>query len=86
MTYGTSWFIVGNAGFSAGYVQWTSLASSSAGVPYVAYEDYGNDTHATIMKYDSVLIGTQEPYSMHISIHLNPASDKLVVDVPVNAQ
>ena len=48
----SAWKIVGNAGFSEGTAYYTSLAFSSAGEPYVAYEDDGNSGKATVMKFD----------------------------------
>ena len=39
---GTNWVNVGNVGFSAGEADYTSLAFSPSGQPYVAYEDYAN--------------------------------------------
>jgi len=48
----TGWESVGSAGFSAGYVSYTSLYVYN-GVPYVAYQDVAEpDTSATVMKYD----------------------------------
>ncbi|WP_114777435.1 T9SS type A sorting domain-containing protein [Botryobacter ruber] len=38
---GTEWQQVGNAGFSTGGVEWTSIAFSPQGVPYVAFKDKG---------------------------------------------
>ena len=57
-----SWVTVGNAGFSAGGVSFTSLALDGSGTPYVAYEDGGNSSKATVMKFDGnsnswVLVG-----------------------------
>ena len=47
-----AWKDVGNAGFSAGEADYTSLAFSPFGQPYVAYEDYGYSRKATVMKFD----------------------------------
>ena len=47
---GLYWNSVGNTGFSAGQVQYTSLAFNN-GIPYVAYMDGGNGNKATVMKY-----------------------------------
>ncbi len=47
---GTSWVNVGNAGFSQGVANYTSLAIDN-GTPYVAYMDNAN-SKATVMKYD----------------------------------
>ena len=47
-----AWKYVGNAGFSAGYAYYTSLAFSlSDGLPYVAYCDKSNSWKATVMKF-----------------------------------
>ncbi len=58
---GTSWGLVGSAGFSAGTAIYESLAFSPDGTPYVAYQDGGNSTKATVMKYSGtswVLVGS----------------------------
>ncbi len=47
-----AWKNVGNAGFSAGEVMFTSLALSSSGQPYVAYQDLANSQKVTVMKFD----------------------------------
>jgi hypothetical protein len=52
MFNGTEWVNVGNAGFSAGEVWYTSLAFSPSGQPYVAYEDGGNSFKATVMRFN----------------------------------
>ncbi|MGV8118948.1 MAG: hypothetical protein AB2L14_04200 [Candidatus Xenobiia bacterium LiM19] len=52
---GTAWETVGTAGFSAGKVNYNSLAiydNAGTPVPYVAYKDYGNSTKATVMKFN----------------------------------
>lgn len=49
---GTNWVNVGNAGFSAGYALYTSLAISPYGEPYVAYQDGANSGKSTVMKYN----------------------------------
>ena len=52
---GTNWVNVGNAGFSAGTADWTSLAfSPKDNQPYVAYGDYGSpfNGNATVMKFN----------------------------------
>ncbi len=48
---GTSWVNVGIPGFSADGAQWVSLSFDSNNIPYVAYQDYGNNQKATVMKY-----------------------------------
>ena len=55
------WVTVGSAGFSAGSVVYTSIAIDSGGTPYVAYQDYGNQGKATVMKYNGsswVVVGS----------------------------
>ncbi|MDC1395791.1 T9SS type A sorting domain-containing protein, partial [Bacteroidia bacterium] len=47
-----AWVTVGNAGFSAGDVRYTSLAIDTSGTPYLGYRDYGNSFKATVMKYN----------------------------------
>jgi hypothetical protein len=49
---GTNWVNIGDTGFSAGEANYTSLAFSPSGEPYVAYEDYGNSRKATVMKFN----------------------------------
>jgi Bacterial Ig-like domain (group 3)/Divergent InlB B-repeat domain len=45
------WANVGTAGFSASYANLTSLSFAPDGTPYVAYQDAGNGSKATVMKY-----------------------------------
>lgn len=78
---GTSWVNVGDAGFSAGATNYTSLAFSPSRVPYVAYEDCGNGFGATVMKYDSVFVGIDNPKGSRLSIYPNPAADKLTIEL-----
>ena len=44
---------MGTAGFSAGSVDYTSLAIDSTVTPYVAYTDGGNSLKATVQKFTS---------------------------------
>lgn len=46
------WRLVGNAGFSAGVAEYTSLSVDNNGIPYVAYRDGANGNKVTVMKYD----------------------------------
>ncbi|MGH2506281.1 MAG: InlB B-repeat-containing protein [Ktedonobacteraceae bacterium] len=49
----SGWQAVGTEGFSAGKVDYTSLAfPNNSTTPYIAYEDYGNSDEATVMKFD----------------------------------
>lgn len=54
------WKNVGNASFSAGEADYTSLVINPVGLAYVAYVDWGNAVKATVMKYDSVFVGINE--------------------------
>ena len=48
-----AWKNVGNAGFSAGQIGYTSLAFNPINSqPYVAYTDSANSSKATVMKFD----------------------------------
>ena len=47
---GTTWSVVGEAGFSAGQASFTSLAlHPTTGAPFLAYRDGGNSNKATVM-------------------------------------
>ena len=46
------WMNVGNANFSLGEADYTGLAFSPSGEPYVAYKDYGSSQKVTVMKYN----------------------------------
>jgi len=48
---GTTWETVGNAGFSDGVANFTSLYIYN-GIPYVAYKDDGNGGKATVMEFN----------------------------------
>ena len=49
---GDDWVTVGEAGFSAGQAEYTSIAISKSGIPYVVYKDNGNGGKASVMRYD----------------------------------
>jgi hypothetical protein len=52
-TYPTAgWTEVGGAGFSAGEAPEPSLAFAPDGTPYVAFQDEGNSSKATVMRYN----------------------------------
>ena len=51
-TFAQTWQTVGQAGFSAGRANYTSLAFNHTGEPYVAYMDGANSDKATVMKFD----------------------------------
>ena len=46
-----SWNPIGNVGFSADSVWWTSMVIDKNNTPYVAYADYSNGRKATVVKY-----------------------------------
>jgi hypothetical protein len=87
---GDNWVYVGSESFSAGESEYTSLAFSPSGKPYVAYMDFGiNATKATVMKYDSVYIGIIEKQKPRISLYPNPATDKITIEtyaIPTQSQ
>ena len=48
-----AWKNVGNAGFSGGAAEYTSLAfSPSNGQPYLVFKDFANSQKATVMRFD----------------------------------
>ena len=47
-----SWEQVGNAGFSAGQANHTSIAIDSNNTPYVVYRDYAHNSKASVMKFN----------------------------------
>jgi hypothetical protein len=50
---GTNWVYIGNHGFSEGEADYTSLAFSPSGQPYVAYTDYVSyNRGAAVKKFD----------------------------------
>ncbi len=46
------WQDLGSPGFSAGEVNHTSIAIDNSGTPYVVYDDGGNSSKATVMKFN----------------------------------
>jgi len=77
---GTNWVNIGNPGFSAAEADYTSLAFSPSGQPYVAYSDYGNSYKSTVMKYDSVFVGVKESQKSRFSIYPNPSSIQISIE------
>jgi hypothetical protein len=78
---GVTWSTVGSSGFSAGEVNYTSIAFSSTEYePYVAYEDFVNSQKATVMKYDFAPAGINERKLSFMSIYPNPSVDKITVE------
>jgi hypothetical protein len=51
-TLSPQWWTVGSKQFSAGGVNFTTIAINSNDVPYVVYQDEANGDKATVMKYD----------------------------------
>ena len=58
---GTSWEILGNAGFTSGRAYTPALAISNSGIPYVAYVDIDNGEKISVMSFNGVnweVVGT----------------------------
>jgi len=74
-----SWVTLGSAGFSAGPVQYASMAVDSSNTPYVVYQDGGNSNKATVMKFNGSEwedVGSPDFSSGSVSnIFLLPAKD-----------
>ncbi len=49
---GSSWAAVGSRGFSSGSVNFTSLALTSSGTPYLAFQDGNSSNKATVMMFN----------------------------------
>jgi hypothetical protein len=82
---GINWVNVGDAGFSAGQADYTSLAFSPSGEPYLAYQDWANSYKATVMMYDSVFVGINEQKESKLLLYPNPATDEISVDISEKA-
>ncbi|MDD4390849.1 MAG: S-layer homology domain-containing protein [Eubacteriales bacterium] len=70
------WDPLGDAGFSAGWADYISLAIDSDGTPYVAYQDAGNSYRLTVMKYNGTaweMVGgpASESSPLYISIAID---------------
>jgi hypothetical protein len=77
-----SWVPVAAYGFSAGFTSYLSLGFSPIdGSPYVAYRDNGNGSRATVMKYDSVMVGINEQQETKLFLYPNPVTDKLTIEI-----
>jgi len=78
----TSWVNVGIPGFSEGGEVWkNSLAVSSTGIPYMAFKECNSDSCVlNVMKYDSLLVGTDELQETRLSVYPNPATDKITIE------
>ncbi|MBX2907164.1 MAG: Ig-like domain-containing protein [Taibaiella sp.] len=58
---GSAWEAVGTFGFSAGSVDYISMAIDGGGTPYVAFSDGANSNKLTVMKYNGsswVIVGS----------------------------
>ncbi len=79
-----AWKNVGNAGFSAGLADYTSLAFSPSGQPYVAFEDWANSKKATVMKFNGTNwvnvgnAGFSSGQVMYLSIAISPSGQPYV--------
>jgi hypothetical protein len=49
---GSTWNLIGGAGFTSGAVSYLSLAIDPSGIPYIGFRDDYNSYFATVMKYD----------------------------------
>lgn len=79
---GNNWVVVGPPVIAAGGMYYLSLAFSPQGIPFVAFQDSENSKKATVMKYDSVYYGMEEPQEPYLSVSPNPASRILTVYTP----
>jgi hypothetical protein len=55
----------------------------------VAFEDWGHNGKATVMKYDSVFVGINEPRESRLLLYPNPATDKITIETsqtPIQSQ
>jgi hypothetical protein len=77
---GVNWVYVGLPGFSEGMAEYSRIAFSQSGQPYVAYQDFGNSGKATVMKYDSVFVGINELQEPGLSVYPNPATDNITIE------
>jgi len=82
---GTNWVNIGTAGFSAGVTNYTSLAFSPSGYPYVAYNDWPNAFKVTV-KYYNGPTGINEPEHSQLSFYPNPAIDRITVEISGTAK
>ena len=87
MSYdGVSWNNVGSIGFSNDAAAYVNLALNPLnGEQYVAFQDAGNSNKATVMKYDSLYVGMSDQHQWAVSLYPNPATDKIIVDIPGDA-
>jgi hypothetical protein len=87
---GTDWVNLGNVGFSSGEAWYINLVFSPSDYkPYVAFEDWGHNGKATVMKYDSVFVGINEPRESRLLLYPNPATDKITIETsqtPIQSQ
>jgi len=81
----SSWIFEGEMSFSEGNAGHISLAINSSGVPLVAYSDFAYDGKVTVMKYDSVYVGINEPQNTWFAISPNPASTHITIEAPAKS-
>jgi hypothetical protein len=82
---GSSWAIVGNAGFSVGNsVSYTHLAFNQSGEPYVAYADSAHSYKITVMKFNGtnwVVVGNEgfsTGAALNSTLSMSPAGEPYV--------
>jgi len=79
---GTAWSYVGVPGFSIGESEFIDLALDKDGVPYVTFKLFsGPYPSATVMKYDSVLVGLREHEAADLIVSPNPAGSDLCIEL-----
>ena len=81
---GNNWVYVGNAGFSPGYVYWTSMALNTSGQIYLAFMDYANANRATVMTYDFPA-GISEKQHSKLCCYPTPATNNITFETSGNA-
>jgi len=82
---GSDWVQVGSTCiYNEG--RYTSLAFSPTGAPYITFQNSLNVENVKVLKYDSVLVGTNQVKMQAINIYPNPAIDKIIVDAPADWQ
>ena len=77
---GTDWVYVGNPSISQDVVYYTSLAISPSGQPFLAYDI--NFVKISVLSYDSVMTGIDEPGPSGVLVYPNPTADVITVKIP----
>ncbi len=75
---GSTWEVVGTAGFMVGAFSPNSLTFDSSDIPYVAYRDNGNGSKATVQRFNGStweLVGTAGFSARSVDFNLSLALD-----------